>query len=123
MRFALNFLWLSFAAGTTLSSPNASPYDGSKVYRVKAGRLIAEVHKRLAGIASDTWDQTRGNLDVVVPRYKIDAFEALGLNTCNLHQDLGLPIAKESAIKRKNWKRQANDAQDPWLTAIIPTMM
>jgi hypothetical protein len=120
MRFALNFLWLSLAAGVTIRSPIASPHDGSRVYRVRAGRQLASVHKRLAGIASDTWDQAHGNLDVVIPRDQIETFEALGLNTRILHSDLGESIAKESVVKRKNWKRQANDSQDPWFDSYHP---
>jgi hypothetical protein len=120
MRFALNFLWLSLATGATIHSPNASPHDGSRVYRVKAGRQAASVHKRLAGIASDYWDQAHGNLDVVVPRHQVAAFEALGLSTRLLHADLGESIAKESAVKRKNWKRQANDTEDPWFHSYHP---
>lgn len=114
MKFALNLLWLSLAAGATIRSPTASAHDGSRVYRVKAGRELASVHKRLAGIASDVWDQAHGNLDVVIPRDQIEAFEALGLRTRVLHADLGESIAKESVVKRKNWKRQANDTHDPW---------
>jgi hypothetical protein len=120
MRFALNFLWLSLAAGATVRSPVASQHDGSRVYRVKAGRQLTSVHKRLAGIVSDYWDQAHGNLDVVIPRDQIDAFEALGLNTRMLHADLGESIAKESHVKRANWKRQANDTQDPWFDSYHP---
>jgi hypothetical protein len=120
MRFALNFLWLSLAAGATIRSPVASSYDGSRVYRVKAGRQLASVHKRLAGIASDTWDQAHGNLDVVIPRDQIDAFEGLGLSTRMLHSDLGESIAKESVVKRSDWKRQANDSKDPWFDSYHP---
>jgi hypothetical protein len=120
MRFKLNFLWLSHATGATSSSPDASLYDDSKVYRIKAGRSIAEVHKRLEGIASDTWDQAHGNLDVVIPRDEIDTFEALGPKTCIFHRNLGLSIAKESAVKREDWKRQANDTQDPWFDSYHP---
>jgi hypothetical protein len=120
MRFKLNFLWLSHATGATSSSPDASLYDGSKVYRIKAGRSIAEVHKRRESIASDTWDQAHGNLDVVIPRDEIDTFEALGPKTRILHHNLGLSIAKESAVKREDWKRQANDTQDPWFDSYHP---
>lgn len=120
MRFALNFLWLSLATGATIRSPTASAHDGSRVYRVKAGRQLASVHKRLAGIASDYWDQAHGNLDVVIPRGQIEAFEALGLSTRLLHADLGESIARESTVKRKNWKRQANDTQDPWFDSYHP---
>lgn len=120
MKFALNFLWLTLAAGATIHSPIASPYDGSRVYRVKAGRQLASVHKRLSGMTIDTWDQAHGNLDVVIPRDQIDAFEALSLNTRLLHADLGESIAKESAVKRRNWKRQANDTEDPWFDSYHP---
>jgi hypothetical protein len=120
MRFVLNFVWLSLAAAATIRSPVASSYDGSRVYRVKAGRNLASIHKRLAGIASDTWDQAHGNLDVVIPRGQIETFEALGLSTRVLHSDLGESIAKESAVKRSNWKRQANDSQDPWFDSYHP---
>jgi hypothetical protein len=120
MRLGLNFLWLTLAAGATIRSPIASPHDGSRVYRVRAGRQLASIHKRLAGIASDTWDQAHGNLDVVIPRNQIEAFEALGLNTRILHSDLGESIAKESVVKRKSWKRQANDTQDPWFDSYHP---
>jgi hypothetical protein len=120
MRFGLNLLWLSLAAGATIRSPIATPHDGSRVYRVKAGRSIATVHKRLEGIASDYWDQAHGNLDVVIPRDQIEAFESLGLSTRLLHSNLGESIAKESAVKRKNWKRQANDSQDPWFDSYHP---
>lgn len=120
MKLALNLLWLTLAAGATIRSPIASPYDGSRVYRVKAGRQLASVHKRLAGMAIDYWDQAHGNLDVVIPRDQIDAFETLGLNTRLLHADLGESIAKESAVKRRNWKRQANDTKDPWFDSYHP---
>jgi hypothetical protein len=120
MKLGLNFLWLTLAVGATIRSPIASPHDGSRVYRVKAGRQLSSIHKRLVGIASDTWDQAHGNLDVVIPRNQIEAFEALGLNTRILHSDLGASIAKESAVKRKNWKRQANDSQDPWFDSYHP---
>jgi len=119
MRFA-NFFWFTLAAGATIRSPIASPHDGSKVYRVRAGKQAASIHKRLVGIASDMWDQAHGNLDVVVPRDQIEAFEALGLKTRVLHADLGESIAKESAVKRKSWKRQANDTQDPWFDSYHP---
>jgi hypothetical protein len=119
MRLA-NFLCFSLAAGATIRSPNASPHDGSRVYRVKAGRQIASVHKRLEGIASDFWNQAHGNLDVVIPRDQIEAFEAMRLNTRVLHADLGDSITKESAVKRKNWKRQANDTRDPWFDSYHP---
>jgi hypothetical protein len=120
MRLGINFLWLTLAAGATVRSLVASPHDGSRVYRVRAGRQLASVHKRIAGIASDTWDQAHGNLDVVIPRDRIEAFEALGLNTRILHSDLGESIAKESVVKRKSWKRQANDSQDPWFDSYHP---
>jgi hypothetical protein len=120
MRFALNLLWLSLVSGATIRSPAASSYDGSRVYRVKAGRQLASVHKRLAGIASDTWDQAHGNLDVVIPRDQIESFEGLGLSTRMLHSDLGESIAKESVVKRSDWKRQANDSKDPWFDSYHP---
>lgn len=120
MRFAANFLWFTLAAGATMRSPVASPHDGSRVYRVKAGRQVASVHKRLASIASDYWDQAHGNLDVVIPRDQVEAFEALGLSTRLLHANLGESIARESAVKRKNWKRQANDTKDPWFDSYHP---
>jgi hypothetical protein len=114
MWLGLNFLWLTLAAGATIRSPIANAHDGSRVYRVKAGKQLASIHKRLTGVASDTWDQAHGNLDVVIPRGQIEAFESMGLNTRILHSDLGESIAKESVVKRKSWKRQANDSQDPW---------
>jgi hypothetical protein len=120
MRFAPNFLWLSLAAGATIRSPTASTYDGSKVYRIKAGRDIASMHKRIAGIASDTWDQAHGNLDVVIPRNQLVAFEGLGLKTRVLHENLGDSIARESAVTRKDWKRQSNDSQDLWFDIYHP---
>jgi hypothetical protein len=120
MRFGLNFLWLSLAAGATIRSPVASQHDGSRVYRVKAGRQLTSVHKRLAGIASDFWDQAHGNLDVVIPRDQIEAFESLRLSTRMLHADLGESIAKESVVKRTSWKRQANDTKDPWFDSYHP---
>jgi hypothetical protein len=114
MHFALKFLWISLVAGVSAHSPTASSYDGSKVYRIKAGKQFAEVQKRIVELASDTWDQAHGNLDVVIPRDRVGEFEALGLKTYILHQNLGESIAKESAVKRTNWKRQANDSHDPW---------
>ena len=120
MKFAFFSLWLSLAAGATIRSPLANPHEGSRVYRVKAGRQIASVHKRLAGIASDFWDQAHGNLDVVIPRGHVEAFEALGLNSRLLHADLGESIDRESAVRRKSWKRQANDTEDPWFDSYHP---
>lgn len=116
----VNFLWYSLAAGATIRSPIASPHDGSRVYRVRAGRVAASVHKRLQGMASDVWDQAHGNLDVVIPRDHIEAFEALNLKTRVLHADLGDSITKESVVKRKSWKRQENDTNDPWFDSYHP---
>ncbi|KAH8702701.1 hypothetical protein GQ44DRAFT_831816 [Phaeosphaeriaceae sp. PMI808] len=120
MRFALNSLWLSLVVGATTTSPNASPYDGSRVYRVKSGRQLAAVHARLLDIASDTWDQAHGNLDVVIPRNQIEAFNALRLNTHLLHSDLGDSIARESTVGSKNWRRQTNGSHDPWFDSYHP---
>jgi hypothetical protein len=114
MWLGLTLLWLTLAAGATIRSPIANAHDGSRVYRVKAGRKLASIHKRLISIASDTWDQAHGNLDVVIPRSQIETFESLGLNTRILHSNLGESIAKESVVKRNDWKRQANDTHDPW---------
>ncbi|KAF2023960.1 hypothetical protein EK21DRAFT_79737 [Setomelanomma holmii] len=119
MKLALSLLWLLLATAASLRSSPASAYDGSKVYRIKAGRNIASIHERLAGIASDTWDQAHGNLDVVIPRGQIATFEALRLKTRVLHADLGESIAKEYVVKRKNW-RQSNDSQDPWFDSYHP---
>jgi hypothetical protein len=118
MRFA-NFLWITLA-GATARSPTASTHDGSRVYRVRAGRQVVSVHKRLEGVASDVWDQAHGNFDVVIPRDQIEAFESMGLKTRLLHADLGESIAKESAVDRKSWKRQANDTKDPWFDSYHP---
>jgi hypothetical protein len=113
MWIGLNFLWLMLAAGATIRRPIVNAHDGSRVYRVKAGRRLTSIHKRLTGVASNTWNQAHGNLDVVIPRSQIEVFESMGLNTRILHSDLGESIVKESVVKRKSWKRQANDSQDP----------
>jgi len=116
----VNFLWIPLAVGANVQTTVVSPHEGSRVYRVRADRQAATVHKRLEGLASDYWDQAHGNLDVVIPRENIDAFEALKLDTRMLHADLGKSIAQESVAKRKSWKRQANDSQDPWFDSYHP---
>jgi hypothetical protein len=114
MHFVLQLFWISLVAGVSVHSPIVSSYDSSKVYRIKAGKNSAEVQKRILELASDVWDQAHGNLDVVIPRDRVGEFEALGLKTYILHQNLGESIAKEFVVKGANWKRQSNDSYDPW---------
>ena len=116
MKFALSFAWLSLVAGVTAAS-----YDGYQVHRVKTGPRLAWVKQKLDTIPHQTWEQTHGHSDVLIPRDQVDAFEALGLQSRTLHADLGHSITKEAQVKR-SWKRQSNDtvSHDPWFDSYHP---
>lgn len=81
-------------------------YEGHKVYRVTTPEGTSAMEERLAGLSvtmmedhhPETW------VDVVVSPEAHAEFEAMGLETEVLHEDLARDIAAEAAYKPYNSK-------------------
>ena len=121
MRSALlHSLWVTFAAGAALRTPDYVSYDGFKVFRVKTGRQLAYVKEKLATIPYEQWNHDEGtNLDVVIAPEHVAAFESFGFNSKCMHDNLGASIPAESRVK-SNWKRQDNGSTDAWFDSYHP---
>ncbi|KAI4940946.1 hypothetical protein J4E91_011031 [Alternaria rosae] len=120
MKFALSLAWLSLVAGATIRSPQPRTYDGYQVHRVRAtGSQYAAAKRALAAVPHETLNEIRGNLDVLIAPEQLDAFNALGLKSRTLHENLAHSIARESHVK-KAWKRQANGSEDAWFDSYHP---
>jgi hypothetical protein len=115
MKFALGLAWLSLVAGATIRSPQPVSYDGYQVHRVRAiGPSQLESAKRaLATIPHETLNHARGSWDVLIAPEQLDAFNALGLKSRTLHQDLAHSMSRESHVKKPR-KRQSNNTEDAW---------
>lgn len=84
-----------------LSVAAASPFDyhGYKVFRVTTGYEIETdfLEDYLSDFTYDIYgSDNRGNLSVAIAPYNVTAFEALGLHTSVLHDDLGADMDAES---------------------------
>lgn len=88
-------------AGLVSVASAAKSYDGYRTYRVTAGGDAAGARAALNSIElEDIWEDkldTSGGVDVVIPPNLIETFEALGLESTVLQEDLGAAIAAESA--------------------------
>jgi hypothetical protein len=109
MRLVLNLAWLSFVTAATIRSPEAKSYDGYKVYHVNTGRNLKHVQRELSKLSHNVWETSSDHIDVAIPPHEVPTFEALGLHTRLLHEDLGASITKESDVKNR-WKRQDNSS-------------
>ncbi|KPM37621.1 Metallocarboxypeptidase A-like protein [Neonectria ditissima] len=110
MRFTLSTsLLVSLALSVAAApSPNAKSYDGYKVFRVKTHGDESSVEQSLAKLSYEEWAHEAQFIDIVLPPNQLDAFEALGLDSHVMHEDLGDSITSESSTTQK-WKRQADD--------------
>jgi hypothetical protein len=115
MKFALSLAWLSLVAGSTIRSPQPVSYNGYQVHRLRAvtSSQLASAKRALATIPHETLNHARGTWDVLIAPEQRDAFNALGLKSRTLHQDLAQSMSRESHVK-KSWKRQSNGTEDVW---------
>jgi hypothetical protein len=115
MKFALSLAWLSLVAGATIRSPQPVSYDGYQVHRLRAGSSsqLASTKRALATIPYETLNHARGTWDVLIAPEQLDAFNALGLKSRTLHQNVAYSMSRESQVK-KSWKRQSNDTENVW---------
>jgi murein tripeptide amidase MpaA len=114
MKLLFNLAWLSLAAGATIRSPQPVTYDGYQVHRLRAaGRDLALAKRAMSSIPHETLNEARGSWDVLIAPEQLDAFNALGLKSRTLHENLAHSIARESHIKN-SWKRQSNGSDDAW---------
>jgi len=114
MKFLSNLAWLSLAAGATIRSPQPVTYDGYQVHRLRAvGRDLALAKRAMSSIPHETLNEARGSWDVLIAPEQLDSFNALGLKSRLLHEDLARSIARESQVN-KPWKRQTNGSDDAW---------
>ncbi|KAF7679251.1 hypothetical protein GT037_002999, partial [Alternaria burnsii] len=120
MKFVLNLAWLSLATCATIRSPQPVSYDGYQVHRLRyTGSQYASTKRALASIPHETLNEVRGTWDVLIAPEQLDAFNALGLKTRTLHENLADSIARESYVK-KAWKRQSNGSEDAWFDSYHP---
>lgn len=119
MKFVLGLALASLTAGLSVLSPSVNLYEGTKVYHVKTGIHVADIHERLTEVSHNIWESASDHIDVAIPRHEIAKFEALGLNARVLHGNLGVSIAAEAEIKT-TWKRQDNNNSDDWFESYHP---
>uniref|UniRef100_A0A0B7K461 Carboxypeptidase M14A n=1 Tax=Bionectria ochroleuca TaxID=29856 RepID=A0A0B7K461_BIOOC len=76
-------------------------YDGYKAFRIDDQLDYAGVQKALSGMSfiSLSVENARKGVEIAVAPESIKAFEALGLNTHVVHEDLGADIALEGQFK------------------------
>lgn len=114
MKLLFNLAWLSLAAGATIRSPQPVTYDGYQVHRLRAvGTDLALAKRAMSSIPHETLNEARGSWDVLIAPEQLDAFNALGLKSRTLHENLAHSIARESHVKN-SWKRQSNGSDDAW---------
>ena len=118
MRIISNLAWLSLVTAATIRSPETTSYEGYKVYHIKTGRQSAQVRRELSKISHNVWETGSDHIDVAIPPHEVATFEALGLSTRLLHDNLGSSIAKEAETKTA-WKRQDNFSGD-WFDSYHP---
>ncbi|KAF2870525.1 hypothetical protein BDV95DRAFT_62706 [Massariosphaeria phaeospora] len=111
MRFLpLISLCISLVAGAAVRSPNFKSYDGYKVFRVKTGRQLSHVHDKLSTISFEKWNHdVARHIDILLPPDQVAAFEALGLQSTCMHDNLGASMASESFTSTR-WKRQNSNS-------------
>ena len=120
MKFVLSLAWLSLATCATIRSPQPVSYDGYQVHRLRStGSQYASAKRALASIPHETLNEVRGTWDVLIAPEQLDAFNALGLKSRTLHENLADSIARESYVKTA-WKRQLNGSEDAWFDSYHP---
>lgn len=110
MRSILFTTVLSLVAGATVAVIEDEPvsYEGYKVFRIKTYGHTSAVREQLEPLDLLEWSHEVDHVDVSVAPDQLAAFEALGLETHVMHEDLGSSIQAESTSTTA-WKRQAND--------------
>ncbi|KAJ4321617.1 hypothetical protein N0V94_002816 [Neodidymelliopsis sp. IMI 364377] len=119
MKVSIILALTSLVVGTSVRSPIANLYEGTKVYHVKTGSQVADVQKRLVELSHNIWESASDHIDVAIPRHEVAKFEALGLNTRVLHANLGASIATEAEFK-STWKRQEHNTSSDWFDSYHP---
>jgi hypothetical protein len=120
MKFVFSLAWLSLVTGATIRSPQPVSYNGYQIHRLRAtGSQYASAKRALAAIPHETLNEVRGTLDILIAPEQLDAFNALGLKSRTLHENLAHSIARESHVK-KAWKRQSNGSEDAWFDSYHP---
>jgi hypothetical protein len=98
---------LTLASSVAVPNPSAVDYDGWKVFRVKTGHAIDEVHEKLSNLNFDEWGAVASkHIDIALSPDQLDVFESLNLDYHCMHENLGRSIAAESANMPAIWKRQ-----------------
>ncbi|KAI8955753.1 hypothetical protein F4801DRAFT_174243 [Xylaria longipes] len=100
---------VAMGASATPTNKISLPYDGFKVFRVKAHTHASQVQEKLSNITFEQWNyDVNSHIDIVLGPDQFPAFEELGLEFDTMHEDLGASIAAES-VHSLLWKRQAGD--------------
>ncbi|KAK4223334.1 hypothetical protein QBC38DRAFT_53124 [Podospora fimiseda] len=92
-------LVVPLALASAVPKERKQTYNGYKTYKIATHNNPAEVRAKIAKFAAIPFN-TRDDvhLDVAVPPEEIAAFEALGLETTVLSEDLGADIAEEGPL-------------------------
>lgn len=103
-----SILSLVASARAAVAEDEPISYDGYKVFRIKTHGHTADVREQLEPLALNEWTHEIDHVDVSVSPDQLAAFEALGLDTHVMHEDLGSSIQAE-AVSTSTWKRQVDD--------------
>ncbi|KAF1996328.1 hypothetical protein P154DRAFT_472733 [Amniculicola lignicola CBS 123094] len=108
----LSSLAISLVAGAIVRSPNAEPYDGYQVLRVKTGHHLKAVKEKLSTLSFEKWNHDIDRyIDICLPPDQVGAFEALGLDYHTMHENLGQSIDSES---RKDCFSKRQNGDNSW---------
>lgn len=94
---SLAHLLLGYASAAALAPIEEQvSYDGYKVFRITTGENLANVQEELQKVDVQTWNiDVAQHMDVAIAPTDLSQFEALGLSTSVMHDDLGADIAAE----------------------------
>jgi hypothetical protein len=103
MKLVAALLLAPLALATAVPKVNQKvSYSGYKAYRIATGQDAASLKNKLAKFAAVQFNnfnfKTDQHVDVAISPDEIPAFEALGLTTEVMSDDLGLDIAQEGAF-------------------------
>ena len=93
----LNFLSLLPLALASVLPRDVANYDGYKVVRVQTHGDAAAVMKALSTLNYDQWSaRVEDFVDISLSNEDFEKFQALGLSSSVMHEDLGADIAAET---------------------------
>ena len=93
-------LLISFTSAVVIPRADESvSYDGYKVVRIATGDNLAAIEEKISAFSAEPWNRDISqHIDIALSPDQLADFEALGLNTTVMHEDLGADISAESVV-------------------------